>query len=154
MSRRNRTFRKMTRTKLSVSGGLDPHPRRGAVTVWAMLILMLVGAMAMTFSRLIVLTHRNSQRQRQLAQTECLAQTGWKLARIQLQRDPKYLGQVWDLSAVELGGEHPGRVTIEVGSAGEDGMLRKVHIVTEMLRGSKTPIRSTRDYSWKSTAAN
>lgn len=114
--------------------------RRGAVSIWAIVCLLLVTALGATLGRLALMGSRHMIQERRHSQAEWLLQSGWSLATARLHANPDYKGETWNIPASELGGADDGRVIIDVTptESGTSPEKREVSVVAEF------PIESTR----------
>ncbi len=125
--------------------------RRGLVSIWAIVCLVLVIAFSVTLSRLAIMGSRQMVQERRRAQADWLVQSGWSLARSQFGRDATYKGETWHVPANELGGADPGRVQIEITPSAADAPegRHQVRVVAEFPAGSVNRVRVTRTGTWR-----
>lgn len=123
-----------------------PPNRQGAVSIWAIVCLLLVTVMGATLGRLALMGSRHMIQERRHSQAEWLLQSGWSLASTRLQASPEYKGETWEISAVELGGADAGRVKIEVSpsTSGAPPEQRDVYVIAEFPVQSNHRIQLTR----------
>ncbi|MDB5337330.1 MAG: hypothetical protein JWN70_2949 [Planctomycetaceae bacterium] len=128
-----------------------PKRHRGAVSVWAIVCLVLVAALSASLAKLAIAGSRRMIQERRRVQADWLVQSGWSLALSQIGKNPAYTGESWEIPAVELGGADAGRVTIEVTAPAADAPegKHKLHVVAEFPAGSDRKVRVTRDGTWK-----
>lgn len=124
--------------------------RRGAVSIWAIVCLLLVTAMGATLGRLALMGSRHMIQERRQSQAEWLLQSGWLLASTRLHANSDYKGETWNVPAAELGGADDGRVKIEVvaPSPGAPPGPREVSIIAEFPIESTHRIQLTRRRTW------
>ena len=124
--------------------------RRGAVSIWAIVCLMLVSAIGATLGRMALMGSRQMIQERRRSQAEWLVQAGWSLAVSQLDRDKEYKGETWDIPAAELGGTDAGKVRIDVraldAATAADG--REISVVAEFPAGSDRKVQISRQGTW------
>ena len=129
------------------------HPRQGAVSIWAIICLVLVTALSATLGRVAITGSRHMLQERRRAQADWLVQSGWSLALSQLRQNPAYAGETWQVPATELGGADPGRVKIEITPPAADAPDGKhlIRVMAEFPAGSDHRVQVTRNGMWKKT---
>lgn len=130
-----------------------PKRPRGAVSVWAIVCLVLVTALSASLAKLAIAGSRRMVQERRRVQADWLVEAGWSLARAQLNQNPAYTGETWEIPAAELGGADAGRVRIEVSAPAADAAegQHTLHVVAEYPAASDHKVRVTRDGTWKGT---
>ncbi len=133
---------------------LPSRYRRGAVSVWAIVCLVLVAALSASLAKLAIAGSRRMIQERRRVQADWLVQSGWSLALSQLGKNPAYTGETWEIPAAEIGGADPGRIIIEVTPPAADTPdgKHKLHVVAEFPAASDHKVRVTRSGTWKSAA--
>lgn len=104
------------------------NSRRGMIAVAVLVCLMvatMIGAGLLKLVRTQQATIRGEERR---LQADWLAESGLERAGARLAADPDYRGETWDLRAVDLGGDDPGRVTIAVAPQPDDPRRRLVTV--------------------------
>ena len=121
--------------------------------MWAIVCLVLVAALSASLARLAIAGSRRMVQERRRVQADWLAEAGWSLARAQLNQNPAYTGETWEIPAAELGGADAGRVKIEVTApAADDANAQHIlHVVAEYPAASDHKVRVKRDGIWKAT---
>lgn len=144
----------MVRQLITVETHKSRHPR-GAVSIWAIVCLLLVTAMGATLGRLALMGSRHMIQERRHSQAEWLLQSGWSLARARLRSNSDYQGETWQVPAAELGGAEAGRVTIDVvaSTSGSPAEQRQVQVVAEFPIDSAHRIQVTRRGTIPSTTS-
>lgn len=132
---------------------LPPQHRRGAVSVWAIVCLVLVAALSASLAKLAIAGSRRMIQERRRVQADWLVQSGWSLALSQLRKDPAYTGETWEIPAADLGGADPGWVGIKVTGPAADAPDGKhqLQVVAEFPARSDHKVRVTRNGTWKAT---
>jgi hypothetical protein len=82
---------------------------------------------------------RNEERR---LQADWLAESGLERAAVRLADDPSYRGETWPLSAVEIGGDAPGVVTITVEPRRDEPARRLVTVQADYPRDPERRARS------------
>ncbi len=102
--------------------------RTGAALPLVLICMVLAMGMGAAMIRSVLIQHRRTQLAGQQTQSMWLAESGVQRAMFQLQRSPKYRGEVWEISAATLGGTDSGRVTIEIESRDGDTRDWAIHV--------------------------
>lgn len=127
------------------------NPHRGAASVWAIVCLVLVTAVALSLAKMAIAGSRHMIQERRRVQADWLVQSGWSLALSQLRQNPAYTGENWEIPAAELGGADPGRIKIEVTAPAADATdgKHKLRVIGEFPANSDRHVRVTREGTWK-----
>lgn len=130
-----------------------PRLRPGAVSVWALVCLVLVAALSASLAKLAIAGSRQMIQERRRVQADWLVQSGWSLAISQLGQNVDYTGEIWEIPAAEIGGADPGRITIEVTAPAADASdpRHQLHVVAEYPASSDHRVRITRHGKWKAS---
>ena len=128
--------------------------RAGAVSIWAIVCLVVVTGLSATLGKLAIAGSRHMIQERRRAQADWLADAGWSLATAQLTRNPAYAGETWEVAATELGGADRGRVVITVTAPPPDAAEKQqqIQIVAEFPLDSDHRVQITRNGTVNSQA--
>lgn len=119
------------------------HRRHGTVLVAAIVCLAIIVAMIGSMLVAALAASRQLRAERDLRQCELLLQAGLDRAAHRLATERNYRGEIWNLSAEQIGGAGEGQVTIELAPR-SDEELRQITIVGEYPAGGETSIRRSR----------
>ncbi len=119
--------------------------RAGATAVIVVTALVIVGLAAAALVKTVGLQRHVVQAESSRLQAEWLATSGAQRAALSLQAKSEYAGEVWDVSAEELGRAHGARVEIKVSPDPEAANRRRVVIHVELSPGSEPEARITRE---------
>jgi hypothetical protein len=117
----------------------EPRRRRGAALVVALVCLVIVTAMIGNMLVGAMRAGRQMRVERECRQCDILLQAGIDHAVRQTSAVATYRGEVWDVSADEIGGSGAGQVTIEVGRPAEGPP--QIRVLAEYPVGSELSIR-------------
>lgn len=120
-----------------------PERQSGAALVAALVCLLIVVSLVSSMLLVAVRARRQLHAERDRRQTVLLVQAGAQRAAYQLQRDPNYQGETWDLGDEALA--KPGQVTIEVARDDESDPWQ-ASVVAEYPPGSLHSIRRSRTF--------
>lgn len=120
-----------------------PDRRSGAALVATLICLLIVVSLVSSMLLVAIRARRQLHTERDRRQTVLLVQAGAQRAAYQLQRDPNYPGETWELDDEALA--KPGQVTIEVARDDETGPWQ-VSVVAEYPPGSLHSIRRSRTF--------
>lgn len=102
--------------------------RRGMILIVVLACLAVAGALLIVGVKLSLSAHRVMRSSEWSAQARCLAESALNRAAAKLSADADYSGEIWKISAEDLGGEDAGIVRIEVKPLPDQAKQRLVHI--------------------------
>lgn len=120
--------------------------RRGAILVVAMVCLLVVTAIVGAMLHRAIVARRQLHAERNLRQTELLADAGAERALRRVADDAEYRGETWRLSAGQIIGRDPGEVTIQL-THGADDEPWSVRVVAAYPADSEVSVRRTRTFT-------
>jgi Tfp pilus assembly protein PilX len=88
--------------------------RRGAVTVVALVVLLILGLLVGQFVRRVLMERRQIRQEVQHMQAEKLADAGLRLAVVSRQKDPAWTGTTWNVQAGTIHQTNTAEVTIRM----------------------------------------
>ncbi|MCH9725525.1 MAG: hypothetical protein K0U86_11585 [Planctomycetes bacterium] len=130
-----RSSKSRIQTKLRVA-------RRGAVLVIVMVCLMLVSLLMASLLKSALLQRRQIMKEQLRVQAEWILESALERGALQRLKDPKYQGEVWKISPVDLGTRYAGSAEITLKPAGKDGRL--ISIEAHVIYPEKTTFSVTR----------
>lgn len=125
----------MSQTKMTV-------PRRGAVLVVVMICLLLVSLLMASLLKSALLQRRQMMKEQFRVQAEWILESALERGALQRLKDPKYQGEVWKISPIDLGTRYAGSAEITLQPAGKDNRL--VSIQARVKYPEKTTFSVTR----------
>jgi hypothetical protein len=126
-------------------GGRVARPRRGAITIVVLVCLVVITAICGVLLRLGLDERRRICAEERRLQAEWLVQSGLERGASRLAAAPgDYRGETWEISAADLGGPDPARVTIAVEPAGEDQGRRHIRVEADYPRDATERARASR----------
>jgi len=117
-------------------------PRGGAVLVIVMICLLLVSLLMASLLKSALLQRRQMMKEQFRVQAEWILESALERAALQRLKDPKYQGEVWKISPVDLGTRYAGSAEITVKPTGKDDRL--ISIQARVKYPEKTTFSVTR----------
>lgn len=120
-------------------------PRRSAfILVMALITLTVVASVLFGMVSRALADRRQLRAERNLLQTELLADAALRRAETRLAATSNYDGETWELPSEDIAGQGPARVVIAVAPAPSGDDARNIRVVAEYPFGAETSIRRTR----------
>ena len=113
------------------------HPRRGGISVVAMVVLLVTSLLIAQYVRRAINDRRQTRVEADRIQAESLAEAGLLVAAKAVSKDPAWTGTQWNLSAGVVHQTNTGSVVISF----KDGLCT---VVARYPANSKSPIQVTR----------
>lgn len=123
--------------------------QRGTALIVALVCLVIVTALVGNMLVAAMRASRQMRVERDRRQCELLLEAGLDRVAAAVAADESYAGNVWDVSAEEIGGSGAGQVTIQVSRQGD--APPQIHVLAEYPLGSPFSIRRSRTVSLTST---
>ncbi len=138
-----RFVHRLTRRPLQSCGS-----RRGAVLLTVVVCLMVVTVLSVALARTLVMQHRQLQTRQHQLQALWLMQAAVDRAHAKLKDAGEgatpYVGETWEISAEQLGGEHAALVVIEAEPSSEDASRIVVDIDVQYPAQAVKSVRKNR----------
>lgn len=119
-------------------------PRRGMAMVAVIACVILLMAVVAVLLRLGSLERRQSRAEERRQQAGWLAESGLERARVALEQNSAYLGEVWTISANEIGGDDSAVVRIEATPIPDHYDRRSVRAIADYPCEGTRRVRQTR----------
>jgi len=119
-------------------------PRRGAIMVFAIIALLVTTMIGASLLRTAIASTRQIQREQQQIQATWLADAGCQRALAMSRKDPKYVGESWDVSPEQLQSPSGAMVTISIETGSTPNTERTVTAIAEYPKASSQAIRVTK----------
>ncbi|HEY1599296.1 MAG TPA: hypothetical protein VGG64_06820 [Pirellulales bacterium] len=122
--------------------------RRGVALIAVLCCLMVAAVVVLNMLRSTIMEQRQLRGQRQHLQAERLAEAGLERGLAQLQQSSTYAGEIWRITAVELGGASAGAVTIRVEPLKDRPQERTILVQADYPDDPLHRVRKTREASF------
>ena len=116
--------------------------RHGLVSVALIIGLIILGLVAAGMLKVAIARRSAAQSEENRRQAELLLDSALDRALTRLDSNPQYDGEIWEISAPELGGRSPARVTINLQS--NEPLSRRLVVVAEYQTSTPQAVRLSR----------
>jgi hypothetical protein len=119
--------------------------RRGVMAVAALTCLLVVVAIVVGMVTAALRSQRLLEQTKDCRQADLLVEAGANRAAARLGLNPKFRGDVWELTASEISGRGSARITSEIVPATDSKTVR-MHVAVEYTLGPANSIRRSHDF--------
>ncbi len=118
--------------------------RRGLVSVTMLIGLIILGLVAASLLKVAIARRGSVRSAEDQLQATLLLESGIDRALVRLDSNPKFTGDLWELTAQDLSGRGPAKVTTELKPATDPPGARRLIVTVDYLASTQHAVRLSR----------